>query len=404
MLKKSVLLVALALLGCAKQEDAPKVGQVAYDPVPYKDVPGWAQDAHDQALYAFRRGCATFMALPVDKQKKHLQTPTQMQISPQKTINTADMQMVCQEAGRVGIDDARNFFETWFQPVQIRIGQTTTGRFTGYYEAELHGSLQRSPTYAYPLYGKPADMVQVRANTFGQGVPAKTLVGRVEKGRLYPYYTRREIDAQQEARLASGVMTPVFWVDSAADAYILHVQGSGVVKLPDGQLRRVGYAANNGHKFTGIGALIARDNILPPGQRSMPAIREWMRANPVAAQALIAENDRYIFFRDTGEDGPFGAQGAVLTPMRSLAVDRSYVPLGVPVFVSTKHPDGGAMNMLMVAQDVGAAIKGAIRGDIFWGTGEAAFQDAGRMHAPGQLYILVPKGRPSVVQAAPAAQ
>ncbi len=215
-----------------------------------------------------------------------------------------------------------------------------------------------------------------------------TVVGRVVDQKLKPYYTRSDIDAENVLGDQANV---VAWVDSAIDAHVLHIQGSGQISLPDGTMMRVGYAGNNGHAFKGLGRILIDEGVLTPNTASMIAVRDWLKQNPERAAALMNQNARYIFFRKIEGDGPIGAQGVPLTPGRSLAVDTRYVALGLPVWLDTVDPDNAPLQRLVVAQDVGAAITGAVRGDFFWGAGEPAFGKAARMKSQGRYYVLVPK-------------
>ena len=209
------------------------------------------------------------------------------------------------------------------------------------------------------------------------------------QGRLIPYHNRHQI----ERGALRGRKLELVWVDSAADAFFLHIQGSGRIRLRDGSVLRVGYAGTNGHPYTAIGRdLIARGAILRE-KMSMQAIRDWMSANPAEGAALMRTNKSYIFFRELTGPGPLGAQGVALTPERSIAVDRSALPLGLPVWLDTTLPDGAATpyRRLMVAQDTGGAIKGAVRADVFWGPGARAARMAGAMKSPGRYWFLIPR-------------
>ena len=211
-------------------------------------------------------------------------------------------------------------------------------------------------------------------------------------GQLRPYYTRSEIDADGAIAQDADVL---LWADDPVAVHILHIQGSGRVTLPDGQIMRIGFSGHNGHVFRGIGSILLEAGELKPGGASMIAVREWLALHPAEAAQYMNRNTRYIFFRRLDpaetEDGPVGALGVSLTPLRSLAVDPRFIPLGAPLWLDTADPDGLLLQRLMVAQDVGAAITGAVRGDIFWGHGEDAFLKAGRMKSAGAYYILVPK-------------
>jgi len=199
------------------------------------------------------------------------------------------------------------------------------------------------------------------------------------------YYTREEIEEKP-------IDAPVLaWVDNPVESFILHIQGSGRIEMDNGEIMHVGYAANNGHKFVAISGLIAANGDRPKGS-SMNEIKIWLEEHPIEAKKIMAQNPRYIFFRKINGEGPIGAQGVALTPERSIAVDRNHIPLGAPMWLDTYSPTGEGIRKLVMAQDVGAAIKGGIRADYFWGYGDLAFERAGKMKSKGRYFILLPKG------------
>ena len=172
----------------------------------------------------------------------------------------------------------------------------------------------------------------------------------------------------------------------------MQIQGAAVATLPNGKEIRVGYADNNGHRFKGIGSILLEKGLIESGEASMPKIREWLQENGETAKKNMLLNERYIFHKIVKADGPIGAMGVPLVAGRSLAVDKNYIPLGVMMWLETTTPDGEALNKLVMAEDVGSAIKGGVRGDYFWGHGEEAFAEAGRMNSQGQYFVLLPKG------------
>ena len=293
-------------------------------------------------------------------------------------------------AGLPAADDqaVRKVLEAEFRPFVVSTGRQEEGLFTGYYEAALKGSLTRQPGYSAPLYGWPKDAVTVRLKDFRADLPRQSLVGRVIDGRLRPYYARKEID---EGALADQNLE-MLWVTDPVDSFFLHIQGSGQVKLPDGSTIRVGYAGSNGQPFYAIGRALIDEGYVSRANASMQAIRAWLRANPEKAAELMQRNRRFIFFRKIDGPGPIGAQGVALTPARSLAVDPDYIPLGAPLWLATSWPGSDKpLRRLMVAQDTGSAIKGKVRGDFFWGSGEAALAQAGGMKQKGRYWLLLPK-------------
>jgi len=265
-----------------------------------------------------------------------------------------------------------------------------TGLFTGNHEPELNGTWVRGGVYQTPLLARPSDLVSVNLGAFDEELGGHTIWGRVVDGKLTPYPDRKAI----EAGVLGDKAQPLLWVDSPVDAFFLHVQGSGQVRLVDGSVRHVGFAGKNGLTYQSIGRVLIDSGEIPAERLTMDAIRDWIDARPEEGQALIEKNPSYVFFRMLDGDGPLGAQGVALTPGRSLAVDRRFLPLGAPLWLETHEPldANQPMNRLMVAQDTGGAIKGVVRGDIFFGAGESATKRAGNMKRPGRYFILLPTG------------
>ncbi|MEO5374632.1 MAG: murein transglycosylase A [Alphaproteobacteria bacterium] len=385
----ALLLCALAA-ACAPvpklPTPAPAAERVTLTPVGYDALAGWAEDTVADALPVLLRSCGLLARLPDHQTVGH-----------QGSAGTvADWRAACRAGERVapGNHEAvRRFFESWFTPHLVADGDDPVGTFTGYYEAELKGSLRRSGPYQTPLLGKPADLVTVDLGQFRDEWRQETIVGRLDGGRLRPYPDRAHIESGKLGAVAQ----PILWASDPVDAFMLHIQGSGRVLLDDGGAVRVAYAANNGHKFIGIAKLMIERGLIRPDQASMQAIRVWLRGHPEEARALMAENPRYIFFRLHDGDGPVGAQGVTLAAGRSLAVDPRHVPLGAPLWLDTTEPAGRPLRRLMVAQDTGGAITGPVRGDFFWGYGEEALEKAGRMKSRGRYFLLLPRTRTAPV-------
>lgn len=307
-----------------------------------------------------------------------------------------EWQKACASIASATNDDAlRAAIEENFTAVAIAAADTgATGTFTGYYEAELNGSLTKDARFTVPIYGVPRDLVTVDLSVFVDKLPPampRQVVGRIATGArgqsLTPYFTRTEIDAEKAVADSADV---VAWVDDPVAAHILHIQGSGRVALTDGTTLRLSFAGHNGHRFKGIGSILLAAGVLKSA--TMDNVRAWLRDHPAEAAAYMNQNARYIFFKPGPVDGgPIGALGVPLTAQRSLAVDPRVVPLGAPVWLDTVDPDGKPFRRLVVAQDTGAAITGAVRGDVFWGFGEPAFAVAARMKSPGRYMALVPR-------------
>ncbi len=311
----------------------------------------------------------------------------------------ADWRPVCAEAAKLPAGDreaARRFFEARFQPWSARNHRNPLGLFTGYYEPLLHGSRKRHGRYTVPLYGRPPELVMVDLGRFRDDLKGKRIAGKVEKGALVPYPDRKAID---EGALA-GRKLEIVWVDDPVDAFFLQVQGSGRVELAEGGEMRIGYAAQNGRPYASIGRALIQAGALRPETVSLRTIRAWLDAHPDKTDGVLETNPSYVFFQEVkGEAAsPTGAEGVPLTPGRSLAVDLKYLPLGAPVWLSAgvPAPEAGKpdrkLRRLLIAQDTGGAIRGPVRGDLFWGFGPEAGELAGRMKHRGKLWLLLPKG------------
>ena len=388
----ALVLAALALLAVAlwfylRRPPKTTEDRLVLEPARFADLPGWREDALAEALPAFLKSCAKVASLPEDGSLGIAGT-------------AGDWQPVCTAAARVPAGDsaaARAFFEEQLRPMAVTNGGEETGLFTGYYEALLNGSRKRHGRYTVPLYVRPPELVMVDLGRFRDELAGQRIAGKVEEGHLLPYPERREIVAGALA----GRDLELVWVDSPVDAFFLEIQGSGRVRLDDGTEMRLGYAAQNGHPYFAIGRDLVERGALTRAEVSMQSIRKWLEEHPVEAPEVMAKNRSYFFFQELSGDGPLGAQGVALTPGRSLAVDRKFLPLGVPVWLAGSAPaarDGAPerpLNRLLVAQDTGGAIRGPVRGDVFWGHGPEAAAVAGRMKHDGRLWVLLPKAPPA---------
>lgn len=387
---------ALAALGAALSACAPAIHDSAeLSPLKFTELPGWQRGAQSGALGAFGISCASL-----------LQRPGSSHVRPAGTGGrTAAWHAPCRAVAAVASGDdaaARAFFERYFVPYRVAaagwIGGATAGLigggaaegvFTGYYEPELDGARRRGGRFTVPLYMRPPDMVTADLGRFKPEFKGFRIIGRAVAGTLQPMPSRGEISAGALA----GRDLEIVWVDDAVDAFFLHIQGSGRIRLRDGSVLRLGYDAANGHPYSSIGkTLLERGEISADGM-SMQSIRAWLAANPGKAERIMSGNKSYVFFRKISGPGPIGAQGVALTPGRSLAVDRRFMPLGAPVWLDTTVPlaPGRPLRRLMVAQDTGSAIRGPVRGDFFWGHGAGAAENAGHMKSRGRYYLLLPR-------------
>jgi membrane-bound lytic murein transglycosylase A len=297
-----------------------------------------------------------------------------------------DWQALCAEAASLPVANAVSFFSDRFEWVRVGTGEAFA---TGYYEPEIKGSRTQATGYTVPIYAKPDDLIRC---TKADGTTGR---GRVdETGACVLYFTRAEIE---DGALA-GRGLELGWAADPIELFFLQIQGSGRVKLPDGQVMRIGYADQNGRDYVAIGRLLRDRGILPLGGANMDAIVAWMRAQPDEGKSLMRENLSYIFFKELTGPGPLGALNVAVAARSSVAADPRFVPLGAPIFLSLDRAEASG---LWVAQDTGGAIKGANRVDTFWGAGEEARRTAGGMSAKGQALILLPKGTVARAQPVP---
>ncbi len=382
--RTAALLVALLVTACERKEEAkaPPPEALTLTPVAFADLPGWSADPIAEALPALVRSCARLTALPSDRP-----------VGPGGVGGkVADWQLPCARLAAVLPGDdaaARAFFEAHFIPYAAGNNGDRQGLFTGYYEIELEGSTRPDPAYPVPLYRRPADLVQVDLGDFAERWRGERIAGRVVDGRLRPFEDRAAI----EAGALRGKGLELLWLKDPIAAFFLHIQGSGRVRLPDGGETRVGYAGQNGHKYTAIGKELIDRGQLKREEVSLQTIRAWLLAHPDEAAALMNRNPSYVFFQLLNGDGPNGAQGVALTPGRSLAVDAKFLPYGAPVWLDAEGPLDKArpLQRLVVAQDTGGAIRGPVRGDLFWGHGEDAETGAGVMKSRGGYFLLLPR-------------
>ena len=341
----------------------------ALRPAGWNDLPGWRADDTAAAWSAFLESCRALSAQDVWRGA----------CAAAQALRTPDR------------DAARRFFEAHLAPFQaIAPEGSAEGLITGYYEPLLNGSRKPTARYRFPVFGVPQDLLVIDLADLYPELKGLRLRGRLEGRRVVPYYDRAGIE-EGRASLAG---REIVWVDDPVDLFFLQIQGSGRIALDSGETVRVGYADQNGHPYRSIGRILADRGDLPLEKASMQGIKDWARANPARLTELLNQNASYVFFRElpaTGT-GPPGALGVPLTPRRSIAVDPRFIPLGAPVYIATTWPlTVKPLNQLVLAQDTGGAIRGAVRADYFWGFGEDAAREAGRMKQPLRMWVLLPR-------------
>lgn len=361
------------------------VSNVTFEPVTFADLPGWAQDDHAAALRSFRKSCAAAFAAV-----KGSTWIGKVERQPELLRACEDAQALAgrQLAGAA----ARTFFETHFTPHRV-LHEASEGLLTGYYEPILDGSRRPEARFPIPIYRRPPDLLNLVDEAM-RGARGETLThARETDNGLQPYPTRAEI----ESGALKGRGLELFYLADPVDVFFMQIQGSGRIRLQDGTAARVSYDGKNGHPYSSIGRYLINTGQLAAAQVSLGALAKWLKSDPERAKEVMWHNASYVFFRELSGDeakGPLGILDIPLTPGRSLAVDASVHPIGTPIYVSAptlSHvPRFAPFQRLMIAQDVGSAIKGAERGDIYFGSGRAAGKLAGGTKHAGNFFVLLP--------------
>ena len=330
---------------------------------------GWANDDLHPAWQAFLKSCTVL------RKQSLWQETCEAAASLQKPTNAA----------------LRDFFETYFIPYQvINRDNSEEGLVTGYFEPLLKGSRKPSKRYRYPIYAAPTELLTIDLGATYPELKDLRLRGRLDGRKIVPYYTRAEIMSNPDVLNSSELL----WVEDEVELFFLHVQGSGRIIFDNGEIMKIGYADQNGHPYNSIGKVLVQRGELALENASMQGIKQWGQQNPNKLSELLQQNPRYVFFRELPADlsGPIGAMGVPLTAGRSIAIDPLSIPQGAPVFLATTWPNTQKpLNRLMVAQDVGSAIQGGIRADFFWGFGQEAGNQAGKMKQSGKMWVLMPR-------------
>jgi membrane-bound lytic murein transglycosylase A len=374
----AVIAAACTTLAPPAPRPTPALAGPILQPVPFAQLPGWVDDAVAEAWPAFVAGCAALLA---------------------QATTAAIWREPCAAAATFDVHESsavRAFFERHFTAYRaLAQDGSETGLVTGYYEPLLNGSRARNERDRFPLYGPPDDLLTVDLSELYPELKDKRLRGRVDGRRVVPYWARADIEAGK----APVAGKELVFVDDPVEAFFLQIQGSGRIRLADGTIMRVGYADQNGQPFRSIARVLIERGALSPSGASMQAIKAWGAEHPDELPALLDENPSYVFFREVTPDlaasidGPIGTLGVPLAAGRAIAVDPRAIPLGAPVFLSTTWPlSDRPLNRLVLAQDTGGAIRGALRVDFFWGFGDDAGRQAGRMKQEGRIWLLWPMG------------
>ncbi len=374
------LLLALTACGTPPKTDQKPI--LSLKAARFSELPGWNNDDLETFSGAFTKSCKRILKATPDKQFGAL---------PEAGTYTK-WQEACGNFLALHHPDhlnLRQFFENNFIPHSVLANGKQEGLFTGYYEAGLKGSRTKSSRYNIPLHARADDLVMVQLGDFREDLKGRRIAGRVIDGKLKPYESRQDIVSGDYPHNDQVLV----WVDSPVDAFFVQIQGSGVVGLAEGGTMRIGYAGQNGHPYYAIGRELIKRGALTKENVSMQSIRYWLESNPDQADEIMNTNASYVFFRELDGEGPIGGEGVALTAGRSLAIDRSLLAYGMPIWADIEPPINGTprLQKLMVTQDTGGAIRGPVRGDVFWGYGEMAEKLAGPMKSEGRYWVLLPK-------------
>jgi membrane-bound lytic murein transglycosylase A len=352
----------------------------------FKDLPGWADDKLAEAVAAFLRSCDQLRALDDDK-------PIGTDGHGGKA---RDWRKACAAAARVAPGDdtaARAMFEAQFVPYVAAGTAGPVGKLTGYYVAELHASNTRHGKFQIPVLGRPDDLIAVDLAGFLPDAHGRRIWGRVDRGKLAPYYTREQIRKGALAGRAPALM----YVDDPVDLLFAQIEGSAKATLDDGTTTWLEFDGKNGRAYKGVGGVLRGGGYLKPGEGTMQGIRAWFRDHAGRFDEIADQDASYVFFAASRRPGAVGSQ-TILTARRSMAVDRSLIAMSTPIWVEANAPVPGKKGVtevwhhLLIAQDTGAGIMGAVRGDIYWGDDAEAAEMGGRMGGPGKYWLLLPPG------------
>ncbi len=381
----SLMTLPLLMHGCGvsqqQQQEPPPPQFVAAS---FTDFQGWNSSQAEGLRQALLKSCSVYTKRKGAVDKNNALFGTYEQWQP-----------ICAQLPNIAPQNLVSFFEKQFAVYQVSPDQT--GLFTGYFTPLLHGSRSPSTRYSTPLLKVPSDLLEFNPADFGlknidDNRPARSLAAKISNNRLVPYDNRAAIN--QRIKNGDYKDDTLLWVDSRIDRFFLQIQGSGTVKLNTGEDVQVRFAGRNGHQYYAIGRYLKNKGLLQ--EVSMQSIRKWLEENPDRLDEVLHTNPDFIFFSELNRPGPLGAQGTQLIAEHSAAIDTRYIPLGTPLWLSTTLTQNNTpFNQAVVAQDVGSAIRGQVRADIFFGAGDEAADKAGYQNAGGKMYVMVPQAAQS---------
>jgi membrane-bound lytic murein transglycosylase A len=375
---------------CAEEEvvKPPRHDRLVLTKVTWKDLPGWVDDNHAEAVPAFLASCAKLAELPDD-------APIGVDGHGGKA---KQWRRACAKASKLPPGDdkaARAFFEAEFVPYQAAGKAGPVGKLTGYFVQELHASRKKTGKFTVPLLARPPDLVMIDLAQFIRDAHGRRVWGRHDAtGNIVPYFTRAEI---RKGALAQHKLE-LMYADDPVDVLFAQIEGSAKAVMDDGTTVWLEFDGKNGRNYRGVGAVLQEMGVLvAPYDGTMPGLRKWFADNPKRFDEIVDNNTSYVFFKESKTPGAVGSQGVILTPRRSMAIDRAFIAHSTPIWVDANAPNPGKPGTspwrhLLIAQDTGGGILGAVRGDIYWGDDAVAEEMGGRMGGDGRYWLLLPKG------------
>ena len=377
---------------CPPPEDAepppPKHDQLKLTKTKFADLPGWADDKHAEAIGSFLRSCTKIGELPDSEPVGH----------DGHGGTAKQWRKACAAAQKLKANDhaaAKAMFEAEFVPWIAAGKGGAEGKLTGYFVQEIRASRKQKGKYKYPIYDRPKDLVMVDLSKHIPDAAGRRIWGRLDdKGNVVPFPTRKEI----RTGALSGQNLEIMYADDPVDVLFAQIEGSAKAIMDDGSTVWLEFAGKNGRAYRGVGGVLkSMGQLTAPGSGTMQGIRKWFADNPTKFDEVVDQSHSFVFFHESKTPGAVGSQMVILTAERSMAIDRAFIAHGTPIWVSTRAPVVGKKGSepwtkLLVAQDTGGGILGAVRGDIYWGDDTAAAEKGGRMGGPGKYWLLLPKG------------
>ena len=379
---------ALVTAPCAADETAPARDELKLTKATFADLPGWADDKHGEAIPSLLASCKVLDAL-------HDDDPVGVDGHGGRA---KQWRHACAAAAKLAPGDdagARALFEAEFVPYIAAGKKGPIGKLTGYDVQEVHASRTKHGAFTIPVLARPSDLVMIDLGQFVHDAHGRHVWGRLDKGELVPYYTRADI---RGGVLASQKLE-LMYLDDPVDLLFAQIEGSAKAKLDDGTEVWLEFDGKNGRSYLGVGGLLKqKGELTAPGSGTMQGIRKWFKDHPGRFDEIVDGDASYVFFKESAQPGAVGSQKVILTPRRSMAIDRAFIAQSTPIWVDTKVPVIGKLGVtapwqhLLIAQDTGAGIMGAVRGDIYWGDDRDAEELGGRMGGTGRYWLLLPKG------------